>query len=357
MTFKMFSVRLCSLFLLGIVTLSCENQEQDFDDFEEQNVYFPIKYPIRTISLQEDSRIDNSIDLERAFNIGVSIGGLRSNDRDRVINISLAPELVDNAFFADGDPDDPRPVQLMPSAYYTLASESQVTIPSGSFNGLLRVNLTDAFFNDPLATSANYVIPIKIEPGDYDVLNGVPLDEVANPDPRVPEDYQVNLEPRNFTLFAVKYINKYHGIYLQKGADVTLDATGNPVNTLTYNTQDLVRNILTEVFTSSLSSVETNRVGNNTGAGDYGLSLVINGGAITITGRADSEDNISGSGTFLTREDEAAEAWGNESRKTMFLEYTYTDSNGANHRVNDTLVFRNDDIRFEEYGILLDEEQ
>ncbi|MCC4211268.1 DUF1735 domain-containing protein [Leeuwenhoekiella parthenopeia] len=352
LTLKLFSIRLCSLLLLACITLGCENQEQDFDDFEIQNVYFPIKYPIRTISLQEDSRIDNSIDLERSFNIGVAIGGLRSNERNRVINIALAPELVNDAFFAD----DERPVQLMPSSYYTLASNSEVTIPSGSFSGLLRVSLTDEFFNDPLALSANYVIPLKIEPGDYDVLDGMPLDEVTDPDPRSSDDYQVNQEPRNFTLFAVKYINKYHGVYLQKGADVTLDATGSPTDTVIYNTEDLVRNILTEVFTTSLTSVATNRIGNNTGAGEYGLNLVINGNSISITGREDSDLNIEGSGTFLTRDDQGAEIWGEESRKTMFLEYTYTDTNGANHRVNDTLVFRNDDLRFEEFNIILSED-
>ena len=225
------------IYIIGLLVFAfgCENAENEFADFEVQNVYFPVQYPVRTITLQEDSSIDNTIDLERAFSIGVAVGGLRSNDIDRTVNVALAPNLVVDAYFDDGLT---MPVMEMPSNYYSLSS-TQITIPKGSFSGTLRVELTDAFFNDPMALAGSYVIPLVIESADDSVgiLRGTPANGVENGDRRVSGDWEAGEEPKDFTLFSVKYINKYHGMYLHKGQDDTLDgAGGNVVSSEVYNT-------------------------------------------------------------------------------------------------------------------------
>jgi len=112
-----------------------------------------------------------------------------------------------------------------------------ITIPSGKFDGKIRVNLTDAFFTDPLSTAVNYVVPLKILPSTQDsVLTGVPLPEIGNAaDRRVNADWMPGFEPKDYTLFAIKYINKYHGTYLHRGVDETLDAeNGNVLSTRSY---------------------------------------------------------------------------------------------------------------------------
>ncbi|MEL7119067.1 MAG: hypothetical protein AAFO07_06490, partial [Bacteroidota bacterium] len=63
------------LVLVLIGTLGCDNQDISFDDFDYTAVYFPFQSPLRTLVLGED-RIDNTLDNQLKFNIGVSIGGL-----------------------------------------------------------------------------------------------------------------------------------------------------------------------------------------------------------------------------------------------------------------------------------------
>lgn len=326
-----------------LLIFGCESKENVFEDYDTQNVYFPIQYPVRTISLVEDSRVDNSIDLEKAFSIGVSVGGIRSNEVNRNVNITLAPELVQNATI------NGNPVMMMPENYYSLSSSTQVTIPKGSFDGTIRVNLTDGFFKDPIATIANYVIPLKIVPSEnYNVLTGIP--SVKNPDRRIASDWETGNLPRDYTLFAVKYINKYHGVYLHKGSDETLDAPdGNVVSIDVYNAQYMEKNFLTNIDTRGLSESDVNRMGLNSGD-NFKMNLKFNeDGSIAISS-VDGGLPASGTGRFVTKADSDAGIWGNESHKTIFLNYKYQ-NNGVYHRCKDTLVFRNDDLKFEEFEI------
>lgn len=339
-------IKVAFLFTLVIMMGACTNQENEFEDFEEQNVYFPLQYPVRTLNLSEDSRIDNSIDLERAFSIGVAVGGLRNNTVTRTVNIAPAPELVENALI------NGRPALLLPDSYYSLSSSQQVTIPAGSFSGTIRVDLEDAFFNDTLALDANYVIPLVIRPGNYGVLTGTPSTD--NPDRRVLEDWESNRAPKDFTMFAVKYINKYDGVYLHKGADNTLDGPGgNIVETTVYNEQFIERNFDTDITTEGLNLSHSNRMGVN--KGDlFKMELAIaDDGTITISS-VEAALPASGTGRFVDREDPDAESWGGEPRKTMFLNYTY-ENEGVFHQANDTLIFRNDVIVFEEFEITIEE--
>src|SRR6056297_1477007 len=85
-------------FILSILVLvsSCNNRPVDFDDFEFQGVYFPYQTPVRTLILGDEVIGDNTIDIEHAFSIGVSIGGMYNNDMDREVAVELAPDLAEN---------------------------------------------------------------------------------------------------------------------------------------------------------------------------------------------------------------------------------------------------------------------
>jgi len=117
----------------------------------------PYQYPVRTLSLGND-RIDNSLDRQHKFNMGVCVGGYyNSNKQDWRVDFEIDPTLVPDYFYR-GDAK----VEALPEEYYVLTPSSRAIIPKGSFSGLIEVQLTDAFFEDPKALTGAYVIPIRI---------------------------------------------------------------------------------------------------------------------------------------------------------------------------------------------------
>ena len=130
------------LYLLSIVTLlfGCENQDIEFEDFAFQAVYFPYQTPVRSLMLGDEVIGDNSIDLEHAFSIGASIGGMYENTKDRVLTVQLAPELASKITDADGNP-----LEMLPAAYYR-ATFDKIIIPAGSFFGKMRVRFNRCIF-------------------------------------------------------------------------------------------------------------------------------------------------------------------------------------------------------------------
>ena len=339
------------LFAMAFSIMSCENQPNDFPDFEAQTVYFPIQYPIRTLALGE-SRSDNSIDLEHAFSVGVAIGGMYENKEDRVVDIALAPELV-TGVTANG-----LPLQILPSNYYEAVDFSKITIPAGSFSGKLKVKLTDAFFNDPLSTGLNYVIPLKILTSTKDsVLSGTPLPEIgAAADRRKVDQWMPGFTPKDYTLFAVKYINKYHGTYLHRGVDETLTAEGGtPVagKTFTYQADYIEKDLLTLMTTKSLTTGVIDRLGGKNQGASFTAELTFNDAAKTITIASPSGDaSLHGTGTFVLADDSKADVWGNKGHLTLYLDYYY--KVGAEfHHAKDTLVYRDNNMQYEQYTITL----
>ena len=198
--------------ILGLA--ACENQDQEFPDYDLQAVYFPIQLPIRTLSLGED-RVDNTLDREHKFDIGLSIGGMYENRKDWTVDYVVDTLLTENALNGSG-----APLIALPSNYYTLSPVNTVIIPKGSFNGLIRVELTDDFFNDPLSLTGQYVIPLRITGTSADsVLSG----KQAKPgvaDRRVLSDWESGKAPKDWVLYGIKYVNAYHGTYLHRGRDI-----------------------------------------------------------------------------------------------------------------------------------------
>jgi len=337
-------IRFIYMMMLAFLAFGCDSSENVFEDFDTQNVYFPIQYPVRTISLLEDSRVDNSVDLQKSFNIGVSIGGLRENRSNRTVTVAVAPDLVKNAFIGT------KALVLMPSNYYTLASNT-ITIPAGSFSGTVKVQLTDAFFADPLSTVTTYIIPLVITSSSENILSGKPVQGITNPDRRIAANWEAGFTPKDYTMFAVKYINKFQGKYLVKGKDETLNSTGGVLTTDVYNTKFIEQNKLTDLFTLGLTKSTVNALGKFGGSATTKMEITVaDDGAVTVSSAIGAYPTT-GTGKFIKRGDAGAQVWGGESRKTLVLNYTYVAPTNINHRVTDTLVFRNDELKFEDYVI------
>src|SRR5512133_878662 len=124
------------IFIIVLAITACENQPWSFSDYELQAVYFPLQVPVRTLSLGED-RIDNSLDKEFKFDIGVSIGGMYENKQSWTVDYEVTPALVSGVYTYSKPQVYTADNQIMalPTSYYTLSPVGTVTIPSGSFNG------------------------------------------------------------------------------------------------------------------------------------------------------------------------------------------------------------------------------
>lgn len=301
------------LAITGCVFTSCENQEWEFPDFEYTTVYFAYQTPVRTITFGEDVW-DTSLDNQGQCQIMATIGGVYSNDKDRTISIQVDNSIVDDITFADGSE-----IKAMPSEYYTLSDNNKIVIPKGKLLGGVTVQLTDAFFADPEATSGKYVIPVRMTDvqGADSILAGVPL--VENPRLAVAGDWDV--QPKNYVLYAVKYISQYDSWYLRTGTDVYSDARGTVNREYDYiEHAQQVKAFSTLDKNSILWDFE---VADASGyARNAQLQLDFSeSGAVTLTSLGTGNAATgSGSGQYTVLGEK--NSWGGKDRDVMTLNYT-----------------------------------
>src|SRR5690606_10286368 len=140
------------------------------------------------------------------------------------------------------------------------------------YNGLIRVQLTDAFFEDTLSVTGRYVVPLKLTGASGDrLLTGEPNPSVTNPDPRIIGHWASNKSPKDWVMFGIKYVNPYHGSYLHRGRDIMVEtATGTPVDTVVFRSNHVEFDMLMKMTTIGRSKVLSNGLGNRTG-GDYAM--------------------------------------------------------------------------------------
>jgi hypothetical protein len=324
--------------LVGNLFTSCENGDWDFPDFEYSTVYFAYQSPIRTVVLGEDV-YDTSLDNEHMVQIMATMGGVYANNNNVEIGIRVEPTLLDDLIFdkeSDTDPD--RPVLLMPDSYYTLSSD-KIIIPQGSVIGGVTVQLTDAFFNDPLALSTNYVIPVLMTgvANADSILSGNPL--IDNPKRGRASDWDV--QPKDYILYAVKYINEYDANYLRRGTDV-FSGTGllfgpkepktETDTTITRGADYVEKDEVVKLTTISMNSVEfpMDYVSKDGHDLNFKLNLSIDGSQnVTVSAfEATYQVNdtvsvrnisVSGDGEFVKDGDK--NSWGNQDRDALYLDY------------------------------------
>jgi hypothetical protein len=326
------------IILIGVV--SCENQPNDFPDYDYTAVYFPYQYPVRTLVLG-NYIFDNTNDNNHKFLVSATFGGVYENNRNREVIIEPAPELCDDALFESTG----EPIRLLPSEYYTLSSSSTIIIPSGEMSGSVEVQLTDAFFDDPLAIQLAYVLPLRIvESSDIDsVLSG--KSSLLSPDPRISGDWEVL--PKNFTMFAVNFINPYHGIYLHRGKSTVSDGLGDVVETNVYRTTYIVDNELWSLKTTGRRQVSVQAFTHSQLVpGNLGMVLTFtDNGDCVITESEGSAFTVTGTGKFV----ENADTWGDKDRDAIHLNYTLT-SGDYTYSAVDTLVIRDRDVKMQLYS-------
>jgi len=239
---------------IGFIFSSCKNGNMEFPDYDYSAVYFAYQTPVRTIELGTDYVIDNTLDNEHKCQIMATVGGLREVKQDIEIDFNVDNSLCNGL----------ENVEAMPSNYYTLSDNKIIIKKDSKMLGGVVVQLTDAFFADPLSLTTNYVIPLvmtNVKNADK-ILTGTPL--VDNANRLKPEDWDV--APKDYILYAIKYLNPYDVIYLRRGTDnITIDgATTTETRKGPYSTpegDEVIR--LNSISMNALEFPVTNQKVNN----------------------------------------------------------------------------------------------
>lgn len=310
--------------LIIIALGSCKNSEVDFPDFENQTVYFAYQGPIRTITMGEDI-FDTTLDNQGRLQIMGTTAGVYSNDKDITIGIRVNNLLTQGNNF---QPPYNNAVVAMPSNYYTLSSNN-IVIPKGSLIGGVDVQLTAAFFADPLSVRRTYVIPI----------------EMTNVD-----QGKSVLTSKNFTLYAVKYINTWDGNYLRRGRDVVAGKGGNTAlnQTIVRRNQYVEKDEINKLNTRSLTQTEFPVTFRGTGGVNINATLLLTfdaAGNCTISA-ADATFTATGTGKFVKRGEK--KSWGNQDRDALYLNYQVELADRTISSL-DTLVMRDRGVRAETF--------
>jgi hypothetical protein len=312
---------------------SCTNQDAEFDNFEKQSVYFAYQFPVRTITLGEDI-FDTTLDNQHKCKIMGTLGGVYNNDKDVTIDIAVANSLPAGFLFNAGENE----IVAMPSNYYTLSS-NQIVIPKGQITGGIEVQLSDAFFADPLSIKKTYVIPIemkKVVNADT-ILSGKAL--VPNPLKPLSTDWSV--APKDYILYAVKYINPWEGNYLRRGKDVIVGNNGNTAlnKTVVRHTTYVETDQVSKINTVSLNTIDFPVVVKDASGANINFNLMLtfdNENKCTVSGSSALFAAI-GTGKFVKKGEK--NSWGSKDRDALYLDYkvNFQDFNVA---TKDTLVLR-----------------
>jgi hypothetical protein len=343
MSKEMKKIFLISLVLIAVLT-AC-NKDWSFPDYKYTTVYFPYQSPVRTLVLGEDV-FDNTLDNQHKFVIMASMGGVYENKKDVVLTVAVDPNLGAKLKFGSATGDS---VYVMPSNYYSFPKDMKIVIPKGQVMGGVEVQLTDAFFQDPKSVKTTYVLPLKITAvSDADsILNG--RSDKASPDPRKPGDWVV--APKNFTLYAVKYINPLHGFYLRRGVTDVKGSGGNTAldTNIIYHAQYVEKDQVVSLVTTALDEVSLSLTTRNRGSSTnipFQAILKFNSqGNITISTPTAATYTVSGTGTLVKKGD----MWGEEKRDVLHLKYQ-VDFGTTVHSFTDTVVMRDRGVKFETFN-------
>ncbi len=326
---------------------SCKNDKVVYPNFNYSTVYFASQYPMRTVELGEDLLVDNSLDNQHKVSIKATMGGVYDNTKDVLIDVKVDETLLNNLYFNNNGPK----ILAMPSQYYQLAS-TQVKIPAGSLLGGIEVKLTDAFFADPAALTANYVIPLVMTKvtGADSILRGTK--SVANPSRVKVTDWVTT--PKDYILYGIKYVNPWFGNYLRKGVDQITPTVG-AASTAVRHTPYVENNQLVNITTASLKTANLALSIKNSAGTTVPFTLVLtfaDNGTCTVTGNNPASFDIAGTGKFVSNGEK--NSIGGTDRSAIYLDYTVNfKALNVNYATKDTLIVRDRGLKAEYFDVVI----
>jgi len=319
---KQMKTKLLFILLVVLGVSACHNKDIVFKDYKFQAVYFAYQRPVRTITLGEDI-VNTDLDNQHKCKIYATLGGVYKNSKNVQITIAVDNDLVNGVSFADGSG-----VKAMPAEYYSLGSNS-IQIPKDSINGAVELQLKDAFFKDPDAIKNTYVIPLKMTgvAGADSLLNG-----------------------KDYTLYAIKYINPWHGYYLRRGKDVITGQNGHTELDETQIRHQLYveKDDIQELTTSSLQDVNFPLTFKDKDGYNVNCNLLLHFDEQNNCTVSSTTTGITatGSGKFVSKGEK--NSWGDQDRDALYLQYEI-DLPEIHVATKDTLVMRNRGVSFETF--------
>lgn len=336
--------------IVSLALVSCKNEDVTYPDFPYTTVYFASQYPVRTVELGEDLNVDNTLDNQHKVQIKATLGGTQDNNNNVVINFSVVDTLCNRLYYASGGTSGSK-ILPMPSSYYTLTPSNQITIPSGSILGGVEVQLTDAFFADPLSLTNTYVIPLLMTSvqGADSILQGSPI--ITNPDRF--NDANWSIKPMDYILYTVKYVNPWHGNYLRRGLDKITKTDGTVTTSLRHATY-VEQNDVVKLTTTSMKTVTLPLSIKNDAGTTVPFTLILtfaDDGTCTVSGN-DANFDISGSGKFVSKGEK--NSFGGKDRDGLYLDYSvnFKNQNNLLYATKDTLVVRDRAVQAEYFTIV-----
>ena len=332
------------LLFIGLGTLlalsSCKNNEWDFPDYDYKAVYFAYQSPIRTITFGDDI-FDTTLDNQGKFKLMGTLAGAYTSKENITIDIEIDNDLCKGIKYPTNQGG--KDVVPLPENYYILSSQ-QIVIPRGEVMGGVEVQLTDAFFADPLSKSINYVLPVKMTKvvNADTILSGRAVAGINKPHPAIADHWESNMAPKNFTLFAVKYMNTWHGHYLRRGKDEITGKNGNTqlTKSVVRHQSDVEKDEVKSLGTESKQTATLPLTFSGVGGVNVQANLLLTfdgNNNCTITA-SNSTFTATGTGKFIKKGEK--QSFGKQDRDALYLEY---DIELANMRISskDTLVMRN----------------
>ena len=330
--------------LLALSAASCKNGNNDFPDYDGGiTAYFANQYPATIVVLGEYPEGDNSDNLEHKINIYATQGGAYE-PKDLKIDVVVDNSLVSDLYFPDGSP-----VKAMPENYYSLESNTLTLSKKHKEDKTplfgTKVQLTDAFFNDPASVKETYVIPVRMVKaiGADRILTGTPA--IPDSNPALTDASAWDVQPKDFTLYCVKYINPWAASYLRRGVDQITDAvagSSTEVRHEQYIEKNEVVYLTTESMTEVLFPLSTVVPdGESVKTLTCDLMLKFSGDDCTVSTSTEGM-TATGSGKFVKKGDK--NFWGDkDAHDVLYLDYQ-VDFGPRQFSTKDTLVVRSREI-------------
>ncbi len=303
--------KILTIFFLMTFLVSC--YDDYLKDFDFDGVYFPFQTNVRSVVVGEGMKIE----------IGVVLGGVRENSRDRIVNYQLDNSLVNEDIllamksgfeYVKSSLTNVTELNLLPANYYNLSDNSKFIISKGQHSGTIILQADSAtFLSDPATLEAGYVLPLRITTADADTI----------------------IESRNYAVIGVKYENMLFGNYWHGGVTTVKDELGNVVQEIKYYTTiPSPDSRAWKLSTVAPSSLVTNGVSDLSSSSKQEFKITLEGGNITISSMPDATYEVLPDGPSSYNKAKLL-----QDRK-IYLSYKY-EHEGNWYYARDTLTFRN----------------
>lgn len=299
--------------LIMIVALSACYEDYVLD-FDYDGVYFPYQLDVRTFVVGEGMKI----------NFGAALGGVRDNDRDRVVQYQMDNSLISastlasmkasSATYIKTSMASVNELKLMPANYYTLSDNSKMVIKKGEYSGVVTVRPDSAnFLGDPATIKSVYALGMRITSADADTV----------------------IKPKDYAVVAFKYESMLYGNYWHGGVTVEKDSTGAVVaETKYYTTVPQPEAKIWKLSTVEPFALTANGVSEVSSSAKAEMKLTLKGGNVIVSAMTGAKYVVEPNGASVYNQSKLL-----QNRK-IFLNYKY--KKGKNWcYATDTLTFRN----------------